>query len=107
MGINIALIPLASMIPGKEVLLTAVTGNTMLNEQMLKPYYHSARKSDECAVFQPVTCVLSKAHKTRRALGPKDVATLIRLGGWNRKPPVLLYKSVLHQLKDWDCQEKV
>lgn len=38
MGINIALIPLASMIPGKEVLLTAVTGNTMLNEQILKPY---------------------------------------------------------------------
>lgn len=38
MGIKMSTVPLASMILGKEVLLTAVTRNTMLNEQILKPY---------------------------------------------------------------------
>lgn len=71
MGINIALIPLASTIPGKEVSLTVVTGNTMLNEQISKPYQQSARKSDECAVFQSVTCVLSKASQTAPSDGTR------------------------------------
>lgn len=75
MGINIATIPLASTIPGKEVLLTVITRNTMLNEQMLKPYQHSAGKSDECAVLQLVTYVLSKAYKMCSAIGPKDVCS--------------------------------
>lgn len=73
MGINIAMIPLASVIPGKEVLITVITRNTMLNEQILKRYQHSASKSDECSVFQLVTCVLSKAYKMCSMIGPRDV----------------------------------